>query len=113
MRIIIYEVLTQLIACLAGLRDFFSPQLFIRSDRICGTEHTEHSEQKEMNGIPFTCIECCDCNLRHYFWLERGVFFGMPLRPEKYRYHLRFLSKPSCLATKEMLRKMIAMKEFE
>ncbi len=118
MKLLFYEILTQIIIFLNRIRGVLKVDTHYRFDRICGFDWKKSwikdgnwdRMNKMMSGIPAGQIECCDCGLTHLFWIEDNLFFALPIRPPDYKYKMRFLSYKGTYATKEMIDKMKALK---
>lgn len=110
MKLLLYEILTQVIVIVGRIREIFEPVMYLRGDRICGMDKKTYPENViEAKGVKVFSVRCCDCGAWHYFWVESDIFFGMAIRPEKYQYRLRILGCRASLATDKMLEKMTAV----
>ena len=67
-----------------------------RNDRLCYAPY-EDSGGTLGNAIH---ISCCDCGASHYFWEANGGIYGIPVRPEGYKYKPR-LACDTAFATEE------------
>lgn len=107
MKLIFYEILTQIIVIAGRIREIFEPVMYERRDRICGVDETTYpGHTYKAKDVLVTSIRCCDCGAWHYFWVEKKTFFGMAIRPRDYKYKLRLLGCKATLATKEMRKRI-------
>jgi hypothetical protein len=90
LKLLIYEVLTQVIIILGHLREILKISNYLRVDRhICSRFLMPDGRGQDKS----TRIICCDCRLTHEVYLSElyeNLEFANPIRPKKYNYTLRY-----------------------